>query len=223
GEMYAAIVAEVVPEPKWSSDEISKAFDECWVGRKHTIAFQGHTRNEKGETITEIYLVDIDEDAVKADTNAVGWEGKRPHVPQGIQQRRLSHTAKGLSDLRHWLRSSADGKYIYALAKDEQKRNQIVQCNTETGAFNYISTFDFSVDSPINISYKGDKITFIADNNVYLFDIASGEVIPLTNYQENDLPLVGAPVFSRKDDRIAFNQFVDSDNRENVQIKLIIL
>ena len=92
-----------------------------------------------------------------------------------------------------------------------------------TGAFNYISTFDFSVDSPINISHKGDKITFIADNNVYVFDIASGEVIPLTNYQEKDLPLVGAPVFSRKDDRIAFNQFVDSDNRENVQIKLIIL
>ncbi|NGM61338.1 DUF3748 domain-containing protein [Sphingobacterium sp. SGG-5] len=223
GEMYAAIVTDVVRDPKWGSDEISKAFDECWVGDKHTIAFQGHTKNEQGETITEIYVVDIDEEVVKADAVAVGGEGERPRVPQGIRQRRLSHTKKGLSDLRHWLRSSADGQYIYALAKDEHERNQIVQCNVQTGALDYISTFDFSVSSPINISYSKDKITFIANNNVYLFDIASREVRQLTSYEAGDLPLVGAPVFSRKDDRIAFNQFVHINNQENVQIKLIKL
>ncbi len=223
GEMYAAIVTEVVREPKWSSDEISKAFDECWVGSAKTIAFQGNTKNEKGETITEIYLVDIDEDLIKTDGQAVGQEGERPHVPQGIRQKRLSHTAKGLSDFRHWLRSSADGKYIYALAKDEQDRNQIVRCNTETGAFKYISAFDFSVNSPINISYKGDKITFIAQNNVYIFDIEDKELKQLTDYKEKDLPVVGAPVFSRKGDLIAFNQFVNTAGQENIQIKLIQL
>jgi len=221
GEMYAAIVSDVIREPKWGSDEISKAFDECWVGATHTIAFQGHTRNERGELITEIYLVDIDEDLVKADAEAVGRQGERPHVPRGIQQRRLSRTGKGLSDLRHWLRSSADGKYIYALAKDDQQRNQIVQCSVETGEFQYISEFGFSIESPINISYQGGKITFIAGNNVYIFDIAAKTLQQLTDHKDSELKIVGAPVFSRKGDKIAFNQFVRKDGQENVQIKLI--
>lgn len=223
GEMYAAIVTDVVREPRWSSDEISKAFDECWVGSTSTIAFQGHTRNNKGDTITEIYLVDIDEELIKADKDAIGLEGERPHVPQGILQKRLSRTDKGLSDLRHWLRSSPDGKYIYGLAKDEKERNQIVQCNTKTGEFNYISTFEFSISSPINICYQGNKITFFANNNLYVFDIKSGKTECLTNFTKQDMPLVGAPVFSREGNRIVFNQFVKRGGQKNIQIKILDL
>ncbi len=223
GTLYAAIVSDVVRAPKWGSDEVSKAFDECWAGAAPTIAFQGHTRNAGGETITEIYLVDIDAGLIKADVDAVGREGERPHVPQGIRQRRLTRTVKGLSDLRHWLRSSADGKYIYALAKDEQEKNQIVQCDAQTGGFQYISAFDFSIGSPINISYQGDRITFIANNNVYLFNITNKVLRQLTYHQGGAMKAVGAPVFSRKGDKIAFNQFVNMEGKENVQIKLIQL
>lgn len=223
GNMFSAIVTEVVREPRWGSDEISKAFDECWVGSTNRIAFQGHTRNAKGDTVTEIYLVDIDEDMIKRDKDAVGQKGERPHVPQGIRQIRLSRTDKGLSDLRHWLRSSPDGRYIYALAKDEDGRNQIVQCNTQTGEFVFVSAFDFSVNSPINISYKGDKIAFFSNNNVYVFDIESRIHERITAFTEEDLSVVGAPVFSRKGDRIAFNQFVSVNGNENIQIKLVAL
>jgi len=223
GEMYSAIVSEVVSQAAFGSDEIEKAFDECWLGVKNTIAFQGNTRNAEGALITEIFLVDIDVAAVLRDADAVGQVGERPKVPVGIQQRRLSRTSKGLSNLRHWLRASADGRYVYALAKDNHERNQLIQCDALSGDFTYISAFDFSIDSPINISYKGDKLTFIAQNNVFIYRLADGQLEQLTHFAADDLSLAGVPVFSRSDKQIAFNQFVEGDGDVNLQVKLIQL
>lgn len=223
GKLYAAVVTDVVREPKWGSDEISKAFDECWVEIKgrYEIAFQGNTRNDKGETVTEIFTVGIDPQSILDDTMAVGKLGERPQVPKGIKQRRLSRTAKGLSDLRHWLRSSPDGSTIYALAKDDHGRNQVVQCNVMTGETTYLTDLDFSISSPINISSKGDKVTFVADNNVYVLSLASKKLDKLTSNSPADLKVVGAPVFSRRDDKVAFNQFVIENEIEYIQIKLV--
>jgi len=223
GKKYAAIVTDVVRDPLPGSDEISKAFDECWVSShtNYTIAFQGNTRNEEGETITEIYLVDIDPARILQDSSAVGKEGERPRTPDGIRQRRLSRTLKGLSDLRHWLRS--DGRYVYALAKDDDNRNQIVQCEVSSGRFTTVSDFDFSISSPINMSHRGDKITFVANNNIYLFDLAIKKSVMLTSNSPEDLKIVGAPVFSRKDDMIAFNQYAESNGNEYIQIKIVHL
>ena len=223
GELYSVILSDVVARARYGSDEVEKAFDECWVGSTNTIAFQGHTRNAEGALITEIFVVDVDQEAIVKDPAAVGKVGERPRVPQGIVQRRLSHTLKGLSNLRHWLRASADGRYIYALAKDEQERNQLVQCAVQDGAFSYISNFDFSIASPINISYKGDKITFIAQNNVFVYTLEQRQLEQLTDFTLDDQPLAGVPVFSRDDKQIAFNQFVQQDGESNLQIKLIQL
>lgn len=224
GKMFSAILTDVVRNPKWGSDEISKAFDESWLPTKvPTIVFQGHTRNKNGELITEIYKVEVNSDLILSDSAAVGKQGQLPQVPKGIQMKRLTHTEKGISDFRHWLRASADGEFIYALAKDNKGRNQILQCDVETGKCTYLSDFTFDITSPINLSYAGDKISFIANNNVYLFDIESRYLNKLTDFALADLAIVGAPVFSRQDDRIAFNQFCDIDGQQNVQIKLIEL
>ncbi len=223
GKLYSAIVSDVVREPKWGSDEISKAFDECWIGSSggEQMAFQGNTCNKEGETITEIYTVKVDPKLVLKDSVAVGKGGNRPQVPDGIRQTRLSRTTKGLSNLRHWLRSSPDGRFVYALAKDEDERNQLVQCEVATGEFTYISNLDFSIESPINIDSKGEKIAFVANNNVYVFDLQTKKTERLTANSGNDLKVVGAPVFSRKGDKIAFNQFVARDGAAYVQIKLV--
>lgn len=226
GEFYSVIVSDVVRNPTWGSDEISKAFDECWVtsnilSNKYVLAFQGNTLNVMGEVVTEIYTVDIDPKSIHQDPLTIGKEGEKPQVPKGVTQKRLSSTKNGLSDLRHWLRSSPDGQYIYALAKDVLGRNQIIQCEVTTGDFKYLSDFDFSVSSPININYLGDKIAFVANNNVYLYHLESTKLKQLTSFSSNDSKIVGAPVFSRKDDKIAFNQFALVDNVQYVQIKLI--
>ncbi len=230
GHYYSAIVSEVVTHPRPGSDEIDKAYDECWLnpnldtkaGRR-TIAFQGNIKNEKGESVTEIFLVDIDPQLIEGDKYAVGEKGKRPQVPKGIEQRRLTFSVKGLSNLRHWLRSSEDGRYIYALAKDKDNNNQLVQCAVKDGTLTYLSNFEFSIASPINISHKGDKVTFVANNNVYLFDIASKVVSQLTTYGLDDDRIVGAPVFSRQDDKIAFNQYEGIGDNKNIQIRIIAL
>ena len=51
GQYYAAIVSDVVANPAPGSDEINKAFDECWlhtasngISGQHSIAFQGATQ-----------------------------------------------------------------------------------------------------------------------------------------------------------------------------------
>lgn len=234
GRMYSAIVADVVRNPKIDSDEINKAFDECWVGTNgyldsaglhhpYAIAYQGNTLNSKGEVITEIFIVDIDETKISADRSAVGVEGERPHVPNGVRSFRLSRTLKGLSDLRHWLRSSADGQFIYALAKDDKCRNQIISCRTNSGEYQYLTDFDFSISSPINIDYKGEQVAFFADNKMYLYSLLHKKLTCLVDYNSSGIVLIGAPVFSRDNTLLAFNHVVENDDTARVQISIVDL
>src|SRR5690606_8500083 len=61
GEMFSVIVSDVTEHPKPNTDEIDKAFDECWIGtngyikadgsrQKRAIAVQGNTKDEQGNT-----------------------------------------------------------------------------------------------------------------------------------------------------------------------------
>lgn len=222
GTLYSVILSEVVRSPILGSDEISKAFDECWLGTKsNIIAFQGNTLNQKGEVITEIFTVEFDTSLILDDFTSKGQKGEWPLVPKGIKQQRISHTTRGLSDFRHWLRSSPDGKYIYALAKDEEERNQLIQCSVLDGKFTYISDFQFSISSPINVNPQGNLITFIANNNVFIYDINQKHLSKITNYEEEDaVKLLGAPVFSPTEQSIAFN--VIENNSKNTQINLVL-
>ena len=231
GTYYSAIVTEVVREPVLGSDEISKAFDECWVGkegyedregrhRPYAVAFQGHTRNAAGEVITEIYVVDIDPKQMMADTEAVGKIGERPQVPKGIHQRRITFSEKGLSDTRHWLRSSPDGRYVYALARDAQHRNQVIRVTVNTGEIRYLTRNKFSIDFPLNISYDGRKICYLGGNRIYLLDVEREESVALTGGAGGKL--VGAPVFSPEENLIVYNQYVrNKQGEEFLQIRKV--
>lgn len=234
GKMYSAIVTDVVRNPKIATDEINKAFDECWVGlngyrdstglqHPYAIAYQGSTLNSKGEVIIEIFIVNIDEAKILEDRSAVGVEGERPHVPRGLHSFRLSRTLKGLSDLRHWLRSSSDGQFIYALAKDDKDRNQIISCRTSTGEYQYLTDFDFSISSPINIDYKGEQIAFFADNKIYLYSLLNRILLCLIDYNNSGRSLIGAPVFSRDNTLLAFNHVLENDAAARVQISIVDL
>lgn len=217
GTMYSAIVTDVVRNPTPGSDEINKAFDECWINGytnskgeyiNHAVAFQGNVVNRDGKQITEVFVVDITLEKILDDKNAVGKEGERPQVPKGIKQRRITFSEKGLSDTRHWLRASADGKYIYALAKDENDRNQLVQVEINSGKMEYISQNEHSIDYSFNLSPDGKQIAYIAQNNVYLFDLKDRKARKISSETGK---MVGAPVFSPKNDIIIFNQYINND------------
>lgn len=234
GEMYAAIVADVTIHPKPGSDEISKAFDECWVGShgytnsngKHisyAIAFQGNTVNKDDKTVTEIFITDIDTAAILRDSSATGKQGERPPVPNGITQRRISVTEKGLSSVRHWLRSSKDGKLIYALAKDSNDITQLISCDVNSGTITYLTHNSFSVDYPFNLNSTGDEIAFIGNNNVYVLNLKNNKTQQLTAYKSSDSRVVGAPSFSPDGKMIVFNQYKKDSVGEFLQIMCIKL
>jgi hypothetical protein len=232
GSMHSAIVTEVVRNPEPGSDQINKAFDECWVngytnaaGEKisHAIAFQGNVINKDGKVITEAFIVDVDPETILADTDAVGAEGERPKVPSGIRQRRITFSEKGISDTRHWLRASPDGVYIYALAKDHQNFNQVVQIEINSGKMEYISDNTHSIDFSFNLSTDGKQICYVAANGVYVFDIAKKTSVLLTQ-KDSEGKIIGAPSFSPKGDFIVYNQYMKhADGQEYLQIRKVKL
>lgn len=229
GQYYSAIVSDVVANPAPGSDEINKAFDECWLApmidgttNRFSIAFQGNTISKNGQLVTEIFVVEIDKEKILADADAVGKEGERPKIPQGIRQRRLTYGAK-LSDLRHWLRSSHDGKYIYALAKDEQGNNQIVRCDVNSGELSFVTDNPFSISSPFNLCKESNKITFVAENNVFVYDMENNECIQITQNDLNDPKVVGAPSFSPDGSFVVYNQYECVGDEEYLQIKRVII
>ncbi len=232
GAYYSAIVTEVIRKPSPGSDQISKAFDECWVGKNgytnktgqkipYAIAFQGNVLTAGGKVITEIFIVDIDPQKIPDDPEAVGREGERPLVPAGIRQRRLTFTENGISDTRHWLRSGVDGSYIYALAKDNKGRNQIIRAEVNSGKTEFVSHNDFSIDYSFNLSHDGRKVCFVALNSVYIFDLEKRESRCLTPDHSGG-KIVGAPSFSPHDDLIVYNQYEKhADGQEYLQIRLV--
>ncbi len=229
GRYYAAIVSDVVANPTFGSDEINKAFDECWLSpmidgttNRFSIAFQGNTISKNGQLITEIFVVEIDKEKILVDKDAVGKEGERPKVPHGIRQRRLTRGAN-LSDFRHWLRSSHDGKYIYALAKDEQGNNQIVRCDVNSGELFFVTDNPFSISSPFNLCKESNKITFVAENNVFVHHIDRNESIQLTQNDLKALRVVGAPSFSPDGSSVVYNQYEQIGGEEHLQIKRAII
>jgi hypothetical protein len=127
GQYYSVVAATVTDDPRPGSDEIDKAFDECWIGKsgyikndnthqKRAVAFQGNLKDAKNAAVTEIFVSDIPDNVTLAVPGKPleGTENTRPNVPLGLVQRRITFTAErkfpGVQGPRFWLRSSVDGK-----------------------------------------------------------------------------------------------------------------
>ncbi|MCE7042742.1 DUF3748 domain-containing protein [Dyadobacter sp. CY312] len=233
GTMFSSIVTDVVRNPVPGSDQINKAFDECWIGKKgytlhsgehipYAIAFQGNTLNKEGKQITEVFVVHIDSEKILRDLNAVGKPGGRPRIPQGVQQKRITFSEKGLSDTRHWLRSSPDGKFLYALIKDQNEYNQLGQIDISSGKITLLTNNNFSIDYPFNLNNGGNQIAYVAQNSVYLLDLRKGSTVQITSKEKGKI--VGAPCFSPSDHMLVFNQYIKDQSGNNfLQIRKVEL
>lgn len=232
GAYYSAVLTDVVAKPTPGTDEINKAFDECWINGytnsegtrvENAIAFQGNVINAEGKVITEVFVVDVDKQLILSDKNAVGKDGERPQVPKGIKQRRITFSEKGLSDTRHWLRSSPDGKYIYALAKDQKGNNQIVQVDVISGKMIFVSDNDHSIDFSFNLDAKGEKIGYVAANAIHVFDLKKQTSSQLI-FDSKGGRIIGAPSFSPDGKFMIFNQYQKfDDGKEYLQIMSVQL
>jgi hypothetical protein len=226
GEYFSVVVARVVAEPQPGSDEISKAFEEGWVGtdgykradgtrQRRALAFQGMVRAAAGTSHAEVFVVDLPEEVMRASGAPLqGTATTRPAPPGGAEQRRLTFTDgrafPGVAAVpRHWLRVSPDGQAIAFLMKDDAGVVQLWTVSPQGGAPRQVTRNVHDVASAMTWSPDGRRVAHVMDGSVCETEVASGKTRRLTAARVGaEAPLAQACVYSPSGDTIAFTRKV---------------
>ncbi|CAI0921273.1 translocation protein TolB [Serratia entomophila] len=223
GSHYCVLVSETTPQPQPGSDQITRAYEEGWIGgngylkpdgqrQRWALAFIGDTLSAAGEKLPEVFIVDLphhDADYAKAGGRPIqGTEHGLPAPPLGVRQRRLTFTGgrryPGVATApRHWLRSSPDGSQIAFLMKDDNGVVQLWTVSPNGGEPRQVTRSEHGVQSAFSWHPQGDRVALVSDNSVMLCDIAGGRMRRLT--QRSVQPPSGdAVVFSPDGKKVAF-------------------
>lgn len=228
GSHFCVLVSQTTPSPEPGSDEINRAYEEGWIGnegylrhdghrQRWALAFIGNTRAENGETVPEVFIVDLPENsadfAIEGDAPLAGTATQLPAPPRGVQQRRLTFTHQrtfpGVATApRHWLRSSPDGRHIAFLMKDEKGIVQIWTVAPGGGGPRQVTHADSDMQSAFSWHPDGEAIAIVQDNSVMLCRLADGKMRRLTA-RTGVPPVADAVVCSPDGQRVAFLRVVD--------------
>ncbi len=219
GDGFTVVVARTVNRPRPGSDEIGRAFEECWVprpGGPRTLAFLGNVTASDGREHAEVFLVELPADLTVAGEGGPleGTETRRPAPPKGTVQRRLTFTQgrkfPGVVNVpRHWLRAAADGSAIAFLMKDEVGEPQLWTVAPSGGEPRQVTRNPAGVASAFSWSPDGRRIAHVMDGSVCVTEVATGLTARLTPRAEGEsAPLALACVFSPDGRRIAYQRKV---------------
>lgn len=235
GEYFSVVAATVTEKPSPGSDEIDRAFDECWIGaagyvkddgvrQKRSIAFQGNVRSKDGSVVTEVFVSDIPEDITES-AEGKPLEGTlktRPNVPKGLVQRRLTFTSDkkdpGIQGPRFRLRTTPNGRRIFFLMKNDSGSVQVFSVPTLGGEVQQVTHLKEGVQAQFNISPDGSKLSCISDNSVWIVDIAKGEATRLTERVDDANAPVGGALWSHGGKLIVYNRYVSEGGGKYLQI-----
>jgi len=240
GSAFSVLVTRTSPAPRAGSDEISKAFEESWVGnsgyarndgtrQKHALAFQGNVRTGGGEIISEVFIVDLPEDLSQDDMGPLaGTETRMPFPPRGCVQRRLTRTEvrkhPGIQGPRHWMRCSPDGSQIAFLMKDDSGVVQLWTISPNGGTPRQITSNRWSISSAFSWSPDGKLVGHMMDNSVCVTSIGTGATERLTpRFPDTNAPRPEACVFSPDGKKICYVRRVEESGRESNQIFVLPL
>jgi len=236
GEFFSVLVTHTTAFPRPGSDEITRAFEDAWVGtdgylrpdgsrQRRAIAFQGNVLTAVGTEISEVFLVDLPDDlTVPGDGPLEGTETRRPFPPRGVRQRRLTFTADcrnpGIQGPRHWLRSSPDGSRIALLMKDDAAVVQLWTVSPNGGTPVQVTRNAWPIASAFTWSPDGSRIAHVMDGSMCTSDVATGATRRLTEKYERP-PRPEACVFSPDGRQIAYVRRVPSGGKEYNQIFIV--
>ena len=201
GEWFSMLVTTTVTQPKPGSDEIKRANEEGWIGtdgylrsdgqrQKRAIAFQGHVVTANGDTVPEVFVVDLPEQLTEEARKSVGLtsDGRLRAMP-GATQRRLTHTTHrrypGIQGVRHWLRCSPDGSRIACLMKDGAGISQIWTVSPATGELKQLTHNPSDVTTTFSWSPNGRWIAYGMAGQICLTDTSSGQTHPIHSQLQN--------------------------------------
>jgi hypothetical protein len=190
GSHFSVLVTKTVNAPEPGSDEIARACEEGWVGTagyqradghwQRAIAFQGTVVTPQGESISEVFIVDLPNDITRAGKTGPleGTPTQLPQPPWGCAQRRLTFTAErkhpGLQGPRHWLRSSPDGSRIAFLMRDEAGIVQLWTVSPLGGEPRQLTHHTLDIASAFSWSPDGRAIAHAMDHSICLTDARTG-------------------------------------------------
>jgi len=230
GSAFSALVTRTTDRPRVGSDEISKAFEDAWVGtngylrvdgsrQRWAIAFQGLVAAAHNTTVAEVCIVDLPEDLTQPSEGPLqGTLTTRPRPPLGCVQRRLSFTEgrrfPGIQGPRHWLRSSPDGSAIAFLMRDDNGIVQLWTVSPNGGLFTQLTLSRESISSAFTWSPDGTRLACVIGQCVCIVEAISGSITPLTKpCSEEEAPRPEACVFSQDGLRIAYVRRVCLQNQ----------
>ena len=236
GDYFSVLVTRTTANPRPGSDEIKKACEESWVGtngyeradgtrQNRALAFQGHVVTTKDETISEVFIVDLDL-TQPGEGSLAGTETRMPFSPRGCIQRRLTFTSgrkfPGLQGPRHWLRSSPDGSRITFLMKDDGGIVQLWTVSPTGGTPEQITHNAWSIASTFTWRPDGKFVTHAMDNSVCVTEIASGKTRRLTPRTGDPIaPRPEACVFSPDGSAIAYLRRLAESGQTSNQIFVV--
>ncbi|MBF0595966.1 DUF3748 domain-containing protein [Faecalibacter rhinopitheci] len=209
GKMFSVIVSEIVENATPGTNEIEKAFDECWLGDKRQLVFQCWVRDKEGRRKTEIFRAIIpSNEELYMSQGLCGSEFSLPTVPISIKVNRVTYTPKGVSELRHWLRSSPDGNRVFFLMEDEKGITQLFCHDFSKNIMNQVTFLESSIQSPFNLSPCGDKVVFLSNNSLIVCDISTFSYNVLIS---NDMDIYGIPNWDKTGNIIIYNKYTKDE------------
>ena len=224
GDWFSVLVTQTVDQPRPGSDEISRAFEEGWVGQAgyqraadgrqaRALAFLGLVTAADGRSHAEVFIADLPEDLTREGVEPLaGTATTRPAPPAGVRQRRLTFTADqpfpGAAMVpRHWVRSSPDGSQLAFLMKDERGQAQLWTVSLNGGGLRQVSRHEHGIASAFTWSPDGRWIAHVMDGSVFVTAVSDGAGRRLMPRRAGpDAPEPFACVFSPDGRHIAFTR-----------------
>lgn len=229
GDWFSVLVTRTVAHPRPGSDDISRAFEEGWIGRDgylradgsrqpKALAFQGRVTARDGREHDEIFVLDLPADLTRVgpDGALAGTTTHRPAPPDGVVQRRLTFTDdrahRGIQGPRHWLRASPDGERIAFLMRDDSGVVQLWLVSPRGGEPRQVTRIATApgVASTFTWSPDGTALAAVVNDQVCVIDALDGDIRALTHPHDdaNAAPLDLACVFSPDGQLVAYQRRV---------------
>ncbi|MCA6222634.1 DUF3748 domain-containing protein [Photorhabdus antumapuensis] len=230
GSYFSVVVSSTTLQPEPGSDDINRAYEECWVGQagyrkadghwqRWALAFIGDTISATGEKVPEVYIVDLPEQdaeySIAGEKPLAGTETTLPAPPANIMQRRLTFTNYKrwpgvVNNPRHWLRVSPDGEQIGFLMRDDDGIVQLWTISPNGGEPRQITQSYCGIQSAFSWESSGQFVAFICDNSVMLCNVQNGQMQRLTRRTEK-APAAEAVVISPDSHHVVFMREIDGD------------